>query len=392
MSLFDVRHQPVAHAIVQQSLLTGRLAHGLLLAGPTGVGKEMFATRLAAMLLCPQPTKVADGARRAGVTEASLPAGLAPSKGVAWLDACGRCESCQLVAAGTHPDLHLIYRELFKFIKELKDRKGLELYIEVIRAFLVDAAGSKPARGHNKVFIVRDAHLMNDNAQNALLKTLEEPPPGTFVILLTDQVHSLLETIRSRCQLVRFAPLPAAFIREQLAGRTVGQRTVGADEATYLAARACGQLGPAVQMAEGDLFGLHQELAHRLAALTPGGAVDLADWLEEQINTLTRERVARDGITDSQAKKDIASELLSTGALVLSDALRLLAGQTSQGTPMLDERAARTLAGRGDPEDRAQHLARAIEAFSRADDLIAVRFVNPRLSLDELTLTLANTL
>ncbi|MDD4892365.1 MAG: hypothetical protein PHU85_20780, partial [Phycisphaerae bacterium] len=358
---------------------------------PAGVGKEMFANRLAQLLLCPQPAKVKDGPKLAGAAD-DLPAGLSPPKGSHWIDACGKCESCHLVAAGTHPDLHLVHRELHKFISELKDRKGLELYIQVIRDYLIDPAASKPARGHNKVFIIRDAHLMNDEAQNALLKTLEEPPPGTFIILLTDQVHSLLETIRSRCQLVRFAPLPVDFVREQLTGRAVGPRKIAPDEAAYLAARSAGQLGPAIAMAEADLFGLHQELATRLADLTPSGAVGLADWMEEQINTLSRERVEREDITDSQAKKEVACELLSTAALVVSDAMRSLSAHASPAAPALVPAAATKLAVAADPEDRLQHLARAIEALSRADYLIGVRFVNLRLALDEAVLTLATAL
>ena len=390
MSIFDVQHQPTAHAVVQQSLHSGRLAHGLLLAGPSGVGKEMFATRLAQLLLCEsdKPVKVADGPKRAGLDVATAPAGLAPAKGTSWLDACGQCESCHLVAVDSHPDLHRIYRELHKMIPLLKERKGLELYIEVIREFLLDPSASKSARGRGKVFIVRDAHLMNPNAQNALLKTLEEPPAGTFIMLLTDQAHGLLETIRSRSQLVRFAPLPIDFVRGQLAGRSAGQRKIGAEEAAYLAGRSGGQMGVALQMAEGDLFGLHQELADRLAALTAADGIDLADWLEEQINTLARERVEREDITDSQAKKEVACELLSTMALVLADAIRLGAGYDSQTRPPLLPAASTKLARDGG-EDRLGRLGKAIDAIRRADYLIAVRFVNLRLALDEVSLAVA---
>jgi hypothetical protein len=180
-------------------------------------------------------------------------------------------------------------------------------------------------------------------------------------------------------------------VRAKLSGRTIGGRAIGPDESTYLAGRSGGQLGVALRMAEGDLFGLHQELADRLAGLTPAGAIDLSDWLEEQINTLARERVEREGVTDSQAKKEVACDLLSTAALVLSDAIRRGAGYESKSQPALVAAASTRLA-RANDEDRLARLGKAIDACRRADYLIAVRFVNPRLALDEVALSLGSLL
>ncbi len=397
MSLLDVQHQPVAQAVVQQSLHSGRLAHGLLLVGPGGVGKEMFATRLSALLLCDNPVQATDGAERVGLPGADLPAGLAPPPGAPWRDACGACESCRLISAGTHPDLHLVYRQLHKFASDSKVRnqKGLDLYIDVIREFLIEPAAQKAVRGRGKMFLVRDAHLMNDDAQNALLKTLEEPPPGTFLMLLTDQAHGLLPTVRSRCQLIRFRPLPREFVHSFLLGRkTASGRVIAPDEAAYLAGRSGGQLGAALEMAEGDLFGLHQELAQRLSELTPSRAIDLADWLEEQVNQLAGEQVKRDEVTDSQAKKDVACQLLSTASLAISDAMRLAAGVAPGGNvlfPRASEALARTAAG-GDRADGLIRLAGAVRALNRAAWLIADRYVNPHLALDEAAVAVADAL
>ncbi len=391
MSIFEVQHQPIAQAVTQQALASGRLAHGLLMVGPGGVGKEMFANRLAALLLCDDPIDVADGAVRAGVEGANLPDGLAPPPGTPWRDACGQCPSCIQAAAGQHPDIHLVQRELYKTISDLKSRQGLELYIQVIIQYIIDPASRKSYRGRGKVFIVRDAHLMNDEAQNALLKTLEEPPPGTTLMLLTDQVHRLLETIRSRCQLLRFTPLPTEFVREEMTDVAVDGRSVGAREAAYLAARSGGRLGEARRMAAADLFGTHQELADRLTKLRPQNAMALADWLEDTINALAKERSQRDEITESQAKKDVAGDLLTTASLVLSEAMRCSVGAEGEGEGMLPE-AAGALASGADPADRCERLARAVRDLSRADYLIAERFINVRLTLDEVAIAVADHL
>jgi len=391
VSIFEVQHQPIAHALVQQALLNGRLGHGLLLAGPGGVGKEMFADRLAALLLCDEPIEAPDGPSRAGLDRADLPDGFAPPEGAPWRDACGRCNGCLSARDGNHPDIHTVYRELHRLIAELQGRQGLELYIDVVRRFLIEPAARKSYRGRGKVFIVRDAHLMNAEAQNALLKTLEEPPDRTWLILLTDQAHRLTETVRSRCQLLRFAPLPTEYIRERLKGAEIDGRTVDATEANYLAARCTGRLGQALRLAEADLFGIHQDLAARLAQLKPTTAIDLADWFEEAINQLAKEFAERDNVTDSQAKKDTACELLATASLILADALRTSADARTDA-PALFADAADKLAEGADAADRQGRLARGIEAVARADHLIATRFVNLRLALDEASLELADAL
>jgi hypothetical protein len=246
---------------------------------------------------------------------------------------------------------------------------------------------------------------MNDEAQNALLKTLEEPPDRTWLMLLTDQAHRLTETVRSRCQLLRFGPLPAEFVRERLAGAEFDGRTVDSAEAAYLAGRCDGRLGQALRLAEGDLFGIHQELAARLGRLTRAGAIDLADWLEEVINELAKDVAQRDEVTDSQARKDAACELLATASLILADALRTSAdavgisadthrtsADVRTDTPVLFADAAARLADGPDPADRQGRLARGIAALARADHLIATRFVNLRLTLDEASLALADAL
>lgn len=149
----------------------GRLPHALLLAGPAGVGKRHLAEALAARLLC-------EGAHGQG--------------------ACGRCRGCHLFLAGNHPDLLRVY--------PLEDRKDLTI-AQVREAIAFQEL--KPQYAPHKVIVVAPAERMNENAANALLKTLEEPAEGTVLILVSDRPGSLLPTIRSRCQRVELGPVAA---------------------------------------------------------------------------------------------------------------------------------------------------------------------------------------
>ena len=157
-------------------------------------------------------------------------------------DCCDICEDCHLVEAGTHPDFHVITRPLghllgskrtqsmslgaeesLNQVKEgekanskKRPRPMLELSIDVVRDFVIDQAGIFPFRGRARVFIVDEAEKMSRAAQNALLKTLEEPPAQTYLILLTTKLYYFLPTIRSRSHTVRLGGLPKDFIYSKL--------------------------------------------------------------------------------------------------------------------------------------------------------------------------------
>ncbi|MFQ6049176.1 MAG: hypothetical protein ACE5K7_07415, partial [Phycisphaerae bacterium] len=167
MSIFDVKHQQRAQELIQRGLASGRMPHAYIFCGPSGVGKEMMAVRLAGVLLCSQPRVVDRPQGRAGLAGASR-----------WRDACGQCRDCRLMQAGAHPDLHLISKELHSYHPdpEVRRLKGLELSVQVIRQFLIRPAAERSSLGRAKVFIVLQADRMSQAAQNALLKTLEEPP------------------------------------------------------------------------------------------------------------------------------------------------------------------------------------------------------------------------
>jgi DNA polymerase III delta' subunit len=228
----DILGQEAAVGWLRRAWSAGRLPHALLFAGPVGVGKATAATALAALFLCEEP-----GA--AG--------------------ACGACPSCRLIEAGTHPDYHVITKELIRFHDETGKSKGVALSIQVLRPELMEKAGRTAVMGRGKVFVIEQAELMTVGAQNSLLKTLEEPAGRSLIILLTDRPGVLLATIRSRCQLLRFAPLAQPMVVAQLRQR--GVEPAAAAQAAMLAE---GSLGLALRWLQDGVVDSAGHLLRRL--------------------------------------------------------------------------------------------------------------------------------
>src|SRR5688572_31040044 len=231
----DILGQENAIETISRAYESERLPHGLIFAGPVGVGKATTARALATLFLCEKP------------------------KGA---EPCGKCASCALMSAEpepTPPDYHVVYRQLIRLEKEKS--KAIELSVDVVRDFLVEPANMKASMNRGKVFVVEEAELMNPQAQNAMLKTLEEPAGRTLIVLLTDQPHALLPTIRSRCQLVRFAPLDTKLVQRELEKR-------GIDKGAAAAAAALteGSLGLALKWVQDGVVSSAGELIRQIDA------------------------------------------------------------------------------------------------------------------------------
>jgi DNA polymerase-3 subunit delta' len=281
----------------------GRLPHAWLFVGPEGIGKRTFALRLAQALLCE-----------------NRPPGE--------IDPCGVCTGCAQVAGQTHPDLHLVARP--------EDRT--ELPIAVIRDLCAELM-LKPMRGAGKVAIVDDADEINDEAANAFLKTLEEPPEGSALILIGTAPELQLDTIVSRCRVVRFDPLPPADLTALLLEQ--GMATTP-EEADRLAGRSEGSLARAHGLADAefDAFraGLIADLAH------PGGfdAPALARRLEAFIKEAGKEGLAQ---------RTRASVLFGELARFFRSVLWRTAGLEPPSSDPADRVATEKLAARLEPED-----------------------------------------
>jgi DNA polymerase-3 subunit delta' len=254
-------HDAVAQRF-RATLRRNRLASTYLFVGPAGVGKRMFALRLAESLLCSQSPDEA-------------------------LDPCGRCESCRLIAAGNHPDLDVVGLpadksslpiDLFIGDKEHRNREGLCHRISL-----------KPYLGRRRVAIIDDADRFNPASANCLLKTLEEPPPRSLLILLGTSPSKQLPTIRSRAQIVRFGPLEPAAVAEILV--TTGAVSDRA-EAERLAAFSEGSLERARQLIDPELWSFRERLLSELAGGV-GDSVRLARAIQAFVDEAGKEATLR---------------------------------------------------------------------------------------------------
>jgi len=329
----DIFDQDAAVTWLRGSLAADRLTHGLIFSGPVGVGKASTAAALGAMLLCEHP---------------------GPS------DACGHCESCRAMGTMAHPDFHVITKELARVHDKTGKSKATQLSIEVIRRELSEPAGHKTVLGRGKVFVVEQAELMTSAAQNALLKTLEEPAGRTAIILLTDQPSDLLATVRSRCQLVRFAKLPLERVETELA-----RRGIDAKQAKLAAELADGSLGTALRWIEDGVVSAAAIIAGHIDAAMAGSPRDsFAEDLKFAADALADKGLERDELA---SKDSLTRESL---AVYLSIAARQFRKHLLADDPDLQERA-----------------CEGIEAIARAEKYLDAN-VNVALVLEQLAIKL----
>ncbi len=288
---------------LRRTLALGRFPHALLFVGPEGVGKKAFAVTLAQALLCERVPETA-------------------------LDPCGTCPSCLQVRNGAHPDLLQVERPEDKH----------ELPIRVIRELCLDL-GLKPMHGTRRVAIVDDADDLNDEAANAFLKTLEEPPPSSVLILIGTSAEVQLDTIVSRCRVVRFDPVPVDDLAAVLLEQHV---TADPDEASRLAKLGEGSVGRAVGLADKELDRFRRNLIDDLADARGFDPTALAGRLATFIKEAGKESVDQRGR---------ARLLVGELARFFRGVLWSTAGLTAPSPDPADRAAAAALAARLEPDD-----------------------------------------
>ncbi len=227
--------------ILKAMLASGQVPHAFLFTGIAGIGKHLAASGLVKALNC--------------LTSSD--------------DFCGECLQCRKIDNQTHPDVQLV--------EPLPDKK--DLIIDQIRTLQQDLV-FKPLEGKKKAVIINQAEKMNPSAANCLLKTLEEPPEDTVIILLAQAVSDMLPTVLSRCQRIHFTPLSD----EDMLG-LLAEQDIQGGQAARLLPLAQGSLERALMLAEGDFLTRRKKLAERLCDGAPA-ALKLAEDLAKNNDEL----------------------------------------------------------------------------------------------------------
>lgn len=286
---------------INQQREQAQLPHALLLAGPPGVGKRLFARALGHSLLCATP--------RNGF-------------------ACGECKPCGLLSAQTHPD----------FIWMAPEESGKAIKIDQVRQ-VVETMMQTAQQGGIKIVVVEPAESMNRNAANALLKTLEEPSGSTLLMLVTDAPGRLLPTIRSRCQRLEFPVPPTLATSSWLALR-------GVDEERLALAllEADGRPLIASALLDGEGVAARKELGNELAAVLQRQVsavavaerwqqrdwLELLGWLHSRIGHAVRTQVGQVPAVDAAVVQ--LSRAAPTALFALMDNVASMIKLTQSGT------------------------------------------------------------
>jgi DNA polymerase-3 subunit delta' len=235
---------------LQKNIALGRDSHAILLSGMAGLGKRLLALRIAQALNCER----------------------SPA------DPCQACRSCRRIANGNHPDVRVAgMATQAAGLKDEEAARQKELKISTVREWQRDIA-LKPYEAQRRLFILHDADKLNEEASNAMLKTLEEPPTYATIILVADSAE-LLPTIVSRCQLYRLRPLP----RQQVAAALVERAGLALEDAHLLAAWSGGRVGWALQMVEQpEELAARQEQLDTLIGLAAASPAERLRWAEQR--------------------------------------------------------------------------------------------------------------
>lgn len=224
---------------LQKAIVGKKVSHAYILTGEAGMGRKSLANAFALTLLC--------------------------EKGMS--EPCMECHACKQVLSGNHPDLIYISHE-----------KPNSIGVDDIRKQINDTVMIRPYSSYYKVYIVDEAEKMTQQAQNALLKTIEEPPSYAIIILLTTNQESFLPTILSRCVQLKLKPLKDFVIKSYL----VEMMQVPEADADVYAAFSRGNLGKAISIAASEDFKeMHRELLHLLKHIKEMDISELLDYIQK---------------------------------------------------------------------------------------------------------------
>jgi DNA polymerase III subunit delta' len=324
-------------SLVARVIARDSIPPALLLAGPPGIGKRLTAVAIAQAINCLQPQSPKEFER----------------------DACGECAPCRRIARGIHPDVIVVEPGEMGTIK-----------IEQLRD-VIDRTQYRPFEGRRRVVIIDEADAAGDDAQSALLKTLEEPPPASIFILVSSMPDALLSTVLSRCPRLRFSPLtPNEVVRALVQDHGYSEQ-----EARIAAAESDGSIGRALAARSEDLTDA-RDAAQRILEETarnsdPVRRINLARALAEGKGSPAEER------------NRLAVRLRSLGSLL-------------RDVGIIATRADRAMLANTDLEKPLEQLAssfdaqRSMRAYAAVDRALAAldRNASPKVVADWLLLEL----
>ncbi|MHC4777939.1 MAG: DNA polymerase III subunit delta' [Planctomycetota bacterium] len=296
----DIRGQERAWTILNRAVTLDRVAHAYLFHGPRGLGKCTVGWDFAGLLLCSKPSENLS---------------------------CGRCPSCKVLPTGDHPDFDVFGPH----------EKGRAIPIESIRE-LCRRASLKPSIGTRRVFLVDEAQDLTEEAANSLLKTLEEPPAGTVIILVTHKPDGLLPTILSRTQHVAFQSL-----EEGECARVLMERHgLPPTEASLLVALSGGAPGRALTLREAPAFEKRADIIEAILA------VDLPSLFDKAAGLIELGRESGDGDTTRALREglrlvfsiagaflrdvEVSTRTSGRGKILLADQREEIEGASRKGT------------------------------------------------------------
>lgn len=332
--------------VLRRMLADGRVPGALLLAGEEGVGKKLFALELAKAINCLAPVGV---------------------------EACDKCSPCVRLSRSKFTE----YSEPDDNKKKIvwSDHPDVGLVRPYNRIIRVDPmreiereANYRPFEGKARLFLIEEADKLNEASSNALLKTLEEPPPTSHLVLLTSRPASLLPTIRSRCQMIRFAPLKPAEVEAHL----LKEKGIPPKDARLLASVARGSIGRAL------CINLETYLQQREAML---------DVLDALAVKLDRARLLRASEAMNDAKhKDEYEPRLDVLATLVHDVWSLALGSPDEKVINNDLRAQLSGIVSNIETSRAARWLSQIERHRRGLDVN----INRKVATDALFLSMAD--
>ena len=298
---------------LQTAILQEKVSHAYIFQGVPGTGKRTLADAFAAALQC---DTLAEKDRAA----------LMPEE----VDSCGECRSCHQILRHNNPDIVYVVHEKEKTIS-----------VDDIREQVVGDISIRPYNGRRKVYIIQDAQLMNPQAQNALLKTLEEPPEYAVILLLTTNAGVFLDTIRSRCVLLDLKPVRD----DQVMHYLMEHVEIPDYQAKLCAAFAQGSIGRAMALATSEDFQNLREMA--LRAVKSADALDVAG-IRDQVEAMAKQ-------------KDHIQDLLDVLAVWYRDVLYFKATRSADSLVFRDQLQALRHAANVSSYEGIESVLRALE-------------------------------